>query len=215
MTRFSRLMHAVLGMTLAFLIGIAAMAAQDKAAKTDQAQDKAAAAAAAPATTAPATPGMHGMTHAPGLPGWITHLPAAQQETARKLWLAEGRNLAGRKEMLAAKRKELSALLTLAPQDEKAQTALIKEIAAQEEKLLTGQVALRRALEKEGIPTWGVKDLFGDAKGKMDECMMGGKDGKGKTMGMMSGGHDGHGAAQKPTDAPAAADTKDAGHSGH
>ncbi|WP_243359768.1 hypothetical protein [Fundidesulfovibrio terrae] len=38
MTRTSRILHALTGMTLAFLIGFAAMAAQDKAAagKTEQ-----------------------------------------------------------------------------------------------------------------------------------------------------------------------------------
>ena len=82
MSKTSRYLQAVGGMSLAFLIGLGAMAAQDaatapKAAPQAQAQPQTAAA------SAPAKP----QTFAPGMPGWMMHLPAEQQETARKIWL--------------------------------------------------------------------------------------------------------------------------------
>lgn len=194
MSKASRIFQIFGGITLAFLVGVAAIAAQDKAsghtgggdhpqaAKTD-------AAPAAPAAATPAAP----MTYAPGLPGWIKHLPADKQEIARKIWLTDGRVIHASKEMVTAKRHELDALLTLPASDDKAVAAQVKDIAAWEEKLLQAEISLRRKLEKEGIPTWGHFD-----HGKHNMMM-----GKGGMMGMM-GGKDKDGDA-----------SKSAAHSGH
>ncbi|MFP5240510.1 MAG: periplasmic heavy metal sensor [Acidobacteriota bacterium] len=216
MSKTSRYLQAVGGMSLAFLVGLGAMAAQD-AATAPKSAPQAPAAAAAPAAP---------QTFAPGLPGWMKHLPAAQQETARKIWLTEGRTVLAHKEMLKAKRHELNAMMAMPNADDKAVAALVKEIASQEEKLLGAEVALRRKLEKEGIPTWGRMDGMMDGMGGKEGCMsgmmdkMGGMGGKMDKMGGMMGGMDhgsgsgsghgsGHGGDMPKTDAPAA------GHGAH
>jgi len=198
MSKTSRIFQTFGGITLAFLVGVAAIAAQDKApahtaggdhpqaAKTDSA------APAAPGAVPAAAP----MTYAPGLPGWIKHLPADKQEIARKIWLVDGRVIHASKEMVTAKRHELDALLTLPTSDDKAIAAQVKDIATWEEKLLQAEISLRRKLEKEGIPTWGNFD-----HGKHN--MMMDKGGMGGMMGMM-GGKDKDGDASKA-----------GGHSGH
>ena len=98
------------------------------------------------------------MTYAPGLPGWINRLPADKQETARKIWLTDGRTILSLKEMIEAKRHELNAIQDMPNPDENAVAALAKEIGATEEKLLMAEFAFNRKLEKEGIPTWGRAD---------------------------------------------------------
>lgn len=200
MSKTSRIFQTFGGITLAFLVGVAAMAAQDKATGHSgggdhpQAAAKTEAAPAAATATTPAAP----MTYAPGLPGWIKHLPADKQEIARKIWLTDGRVIHASKEMVTAKRHELDALLTLPNTDDKAVAAQVKEIATWEEKLLQAEISLRRKLEKEGIPTWGHFD-----HGKHNMMMgKGGMGGKGGMMGMM-GGKDGDDAS------------KSGGHSGH
>ncbi|WP_243438671.1 periplasmic heavy metal sensor [Fundidesulfovibrio soli] len=203
MSKTSRYLQAVGGMSLAFLIGLGAMAAQD-AATAPKAAPQAQAPAAASTPSKP-------QTYAPGLPGWMKHLPADQQETARKIWLTEGRTVVAHKEMLKAKRHELNALLAMPNADDKAVAALVKEVASQEEKLLGAEVALRRKLEKEGIPTWGRMDGMMDNMGGKEGCMsgmmdkMGGKMDKmgGQMGGMMGGmdhssGHDGGHGGDKP-----------------
>ncbi|GFK94775.1 hypothetical protein NNJEOMEG_02623 [Fundidesulfovibrio magnetotacticus] len=201
MSKTSRFIQVFAGFALAFLVGAAAMA-QDKAHKpgADHAAQPAAT-AAAPAS-APAKPAVF----APGAPHWIHSLPADKQDAARSIWLADGRLIAGHKEMLKAKRHELKALLALPGTDDKAVAAVVKEISATEEKLLNAQISLRRKLEKEGIPTWALPGF----DGKDDNCaMMGDGDGKGKMgmMGMMGGdgkGHEGHNGQAKPAEAPKA-----------
>lgn len=196
MSKTSRIFQTFGGITLAFLVGVAAIAAQDKASTHAAGGDHPQAAKTDPAT--PATPGAAPaapMTYAPGLPGWIKHLPADKQEIARKIWLTDGRVIHASKEMVTAKRHELDALLTLPTSDDKAIAAQVKEIATWEEKLLQAEISLRRKLEKEGIPTWGNFD-----HGKHN--MMMGKGGMGGMMGMM-GGKDADG------------DAKAGGHSGH
>jgi len=197
MTKTSRFLQVFAGFALAFLVGAAAMA-QDKAHKPGADHAAQSAAPAGPAKAA---------VFAPGAPHWIHSLPADKQDAARSIWLAEGRLIAGHKEMLQAKRHELKALLALPGTDDKAVAAVVKEIAATEEKLLNARIALRRKLEKEGIPTWALPGLDG---GKAEMCaMMGEGDGKGKMgkMGMMGGegkGHEGHDAQAKPAEAPKA-----------
>ena len=191
MSKTSRIFQTFGGITLAFLVGVAAIAAQDKATSHSGTGDhpQAAKTEAAPAATPAAAP----VTYAPGLPGWIKHLPADKQEIARKIWLTDGRVIHASKEMVTAKRHELDALLTLPTSDDKAIAAQVKEIATWEEKLLQAEISFRRKLEKEGIPTWGNFD-----HGKHNMMM-----GKGGMMGMM-GGKDKDGDASKA-----------GGHSGH
>ncbi|WP_243312074.1 periplasmic heavy metal sensor [Fundidesulfovibrio agrisoli] len=225
MSKTSRYLQAVGGMSLAFLIGLSAMAAQD-AATAPKAAPQAQAQAQTSAASAPAKP----QTFAPGMPGWMMHLPAEQQETARKIWLTEGRTVLALKEMLKAKRHELNAMMAMPNADDKAVAALVKEVASQEEKLLGAEVALRRKLEKEGIPTWGRMDGMMDGMGGKEGCMsgmmdkmggmmMGGKMDKMGQMGGMMGGMDhssGHDAGQGGMGKPAAAAaTPAAGHGAH
>lgn len=198
MSKTSRIFQTFGGITLAFLVGVAAIAAQDKAASHSGGDhSQAAKTEAAPAATPAAAP----VTYAPGLPGWIKHLPADKQEIVRKIWLTDGRVIHASKEMVTAKRHELDALLTLPNTDDKAVAAQVKEIATWEEKLLQAEISFRRKLEKEGIPTWGNFD-----HGKHN--MMMGKGGKGEMGGMMGmmGGKD------KDKDGDA---SKAGGHSGH
>lgn len=217
MTRTSRILHALTGMTLAFLIGFAAMAAQDKAAPAKPDQPAAVQSQDHGSMNMGMGMGMAGQAHtfAPGLPGWIKHLPFDKQEVARKIWLTDGRAIVGYKELLAAKRHELNAVQALPGTDDKAITALVKEIASTDEKLLTAEIGLRRKLEKEGIPTWGRFDhsmhsmMMGEDGGMGG--MMGGE-GKGM-MGMMSMGkdHDKQGASVDAKSADTkSADTKSA-----
>lgn len=198
MSKTSRIFQTFGGITLAFLVGVAAIAAQDKATSHSGGGDHPQTAKTDPATPAApgAAPAAAPMTYAPGLPGWIKHLPADKQEIARKIWLTDGRVIHASKEMVTAKRHELDALLTLPTSDDKAIAAQVKEIATWEEKLLQAEISLRRKLEKEGIPTWGNFD-----HGKHN--MMMGKGGMGGMMGMM-GGKDKDGDASKA-----------GGHSGH
>lgn len=202
MTRTSRIFQTLAGTALAFLVGVAAMAAQDKAqtAKPEAAKQE----SAAPAPAKPAAP-------APGLPGWIKHLPADKKDAATAIWLVDGRVITGYKEMVTAKRHELDALLTLPNTDDKAVQAVVKEIAANEEKLLNAEIAFRRNLEKAGIPAWGHVDHGKHRMMDHGSMMGGGKMGGGKMgmMGMMKGG-------DKDKDASSGEDKKeDAGHSGH
>lgn len=200
MSKTSRIFQTFGGITLAFLVGVAAIAAQDKAASHSGGGDHPQAAKTDPATPAAkgAAPAAAPMTYAPGLPGWIKNLPADKQEIARKIWLTDGRVIHASKEMVTAKRHELDALLTLPTSDDKAIAAQVKDIATWEEKLLQAEISLRRKLEKEGIPTWGHFD-----HGKHNMMM-----GKGGMMGMMGmmGGKD------KDADGDA---SKAGGHSGH
>jgi hypothetical protein len=216
MTRTSRILQALGGMALAFLVGFAAMAAQDKAATTAKPDQPAATQQSQDHGSMPMGMGMGmgGQSHtfAPGLPGWIKHLPADKQEVARKIWLADGKVVVGTKELLAAKRHELNAVQALPGTDDKTIAALVKEIASLDEKLMNAEIGLRRKLEKEGIPTWGRMDNSMGMGG--EGCkMMGGGDGEGK-MGMMMGmggkDHDGHGDAKAGESKPA-----DAAKSGH
>ncbi|KAF0235378.1 MAG: hypothetical protein FD177_132 [Desulfovibrionaceae bacterium] len=194
MSKTSRIFQTFGGITLAFLVGVAAIAAQDKAASHSGGGDHPQAAKTDPApAAAAATTSAVPTTYAPGLPGWIKNLPADKQEAARKIWLVDGRVIHASKEMVTAKRHELDALLTLPTSDDKAIAAQVKEIATWEEKLLQAEISLRRKLEKEGIPTWGNFD-----HGKHNMMM-----GKGGMMGMM-GGKDKDGDASKA-----------GGHSGH
>lgn len=185
MSRTKMTLQALGGMTLAFLIGVSAMAAQD---------------AAKPAPAAPQAQAMQNMagqpaaaphhTYAPGLPGWMKHLPTDQQETARKLWLTDGRTILATKELLVAKRHELNAQMAMPGVDEKTVNALVKEVAALNEKLITAEISLRRKLEKEGIATWGRMDDGGMMGNDGCKMMDGMKDGM--MGGMMKGmSHDG------------------------
>lgn len=212
MKKSSRILQVFSGVALAFLLGVAAMAAQDAASQHGKSghgqQQPAAAAQPAPAVkTQPAAHGEHAF--APGLPGWIKKLPADKQEVARKIWLADGRAIVGYKEMLVAKRHELNALLALPNVDDKAIQAVVKEVAATEEKLLNADIAFRRKLEKEGIPTWGRMDHSMHKMMDHEGGMMGGKGmmGEGGMMGMMHGkdgeGH-GKGGSDHGQKAPAA-----------
>lgn len=188
MTKTSRIFQTFGGVTLAFLVGVAAIAAQDKAPAHKADGDHQ---AAAKTEAAVATPAAH-HAYAPGLPGWFKHLSADKQEAARKIWLVEGRVIHASKEMVTAKRHELDALLALPATDDKAVAAQVKEIASWEEKLLLAEISLRRKLEKEGIPTWGNFD-----HGKHNMMMGGGMKGM---MGMMGGDHGKSGDADKPKD---------------
>lgn len=196
MSRTSRFFQAVGGIALAFLIGAGAFAAQDKAAPKADAQPQAKAETPAPAPA-----------YAPAMPGWMKHLPADKVEAAKAIWLTDGRTVQAHKQMLKGKRHELEALLTLPGSDDKAVQALVKEIASYEEKLLTAEVALRRNLEKAGIPSWGHSGQgMGSMMGEGKQCMM------------MSG-HDGAGHG-KGAAAPAAPQAAEGGkpapaHSGH
>jgi len=205
MSTTSRYLQAAGGMTLAFLIGLSAMAAQDAATASK---------AATPAPAAQAAAQAKPQTFAPGLPGWMKHLPAEQQEAARKTWLTDGRAIVAQKEMLKAKRHELNALLAMPGADDKAVTALVKEIAGLDEKLLGAEIGLRRKLEKEGIPTWGRMDGMMDAGGGKEGCMSGMMD---KMGGMMKGGQMGgmdHGGGHGG-DHPQTGDAPAAGHGSH
>lgn len=138
-------------------------------------------------------------SYAPHLPGWIMHLPADKQEIVKKIWLTDGRSMYAYKQWLIAKRHELSSLVAMPGADEKAVSAVIKEIANTEEKLLTAKVAFARKLEKEGIPAWGHLDMMDH--GMMGEGgMMGGMGGMmgGKGMACMSGMKDDMGSSHKP-----------------
>lgn len=192
MSKRSRYFQAFTGMALAFLVGLGAMAAQDMN------HDGKVVPAVPTAQSAPAGHAAMGMgsmaamgqnqPFAPGLPGWIKQLPADKQETARKIWLADGRAIVGYKEMLVAKRHELNALQALPGADDKALQALVKEISSYEEKLLTAEIGFRRKLEKEGIPTWGrfehgMHQMMMDQEGGMMGKMGGGMG----MMGMMHG----------------------------
>jgi len=134
MNKTSRILVAFTGISLAFLIGFTAMAAED-AAKPD---------------AKPPQP-----TYAPGLPGWMNHLPADKQEAARKIWLTDGPTILSLRETMQAKRHELSALQDMPNPDEKAVAAVAKDMGDTLEKLLMAQFAFNQKLEKEGIPTWG------------------------------------------------------------
>lgn len=197
MNKTTRFFQAVGGVALAFLIGAGAFAAQDKAAQKAQPAE-------APAKAETAAPG-----YAPGMPGWLKHLPADKVEAAKAIWLSDGRTVHAQKQMLKAKRFELEALLTLPNTDDKAVQALVKEIASYEEKLLTAEITLRRNLEKAGIPAWGHSEHgMGSMMGEGMKCkMMGGHDGG-------EGHGKGSGAAGAPA-APAGAEKPKSGHSGH
>jgi hypothetical protein len=218
MNRTSRILQVLSGVALAFLLGVAAMAAQDAASQHGKGgqhgQQAAAPAQPAPAAKAQpaAQPGHGEHTYAPALPGWIKKLPHDKQEVAIKIWLSDGRAMVGYKELLVAKRHELNALLALPNVDDKAIQAVVREISSTEEKLLNADIAFRRKLEKEGIPTWGRMEH------SMHKMMMGDEGGMmgGKGMGMMHGKDgDGHGAGgqdhgQKAAAAPEAAKAPEA-----
>ena len=153
MNKTSRILSIFCGISLVFLTGLAAMAAEDAAKPGAEPQP----------------------TYAPGLPGWMHHLPADKQEVARKIWLTEGRTILSLRETMQAKRHELNALQDMPNPDEKAVAAAAKEMGATLEKLLMAQFAFHQKLEKEGIPTWGQGGM-----GMMHPMMMG-------PMGMMGG----------------------------
>jgi len=133
MNKTSRILLSFIGISLAFLIGFTAMAAENAAKPDAQPQP----------------------TYAPGLPGWMNALPADKQEIARKTWLTEGRTILSLRETMQAKRHELNALQNMPNPDEKAVAATAKDMGATLEKLLMAQFAFQQKLEKEGIPTWG------------------------------------------------------------
>lgn len=140
MKRISPMLLAVAGVALAFVFSISTLSAQDK--------------------PQPKANGVMGSmmtqtgTYAPGLPGWMYHLPPDQLDKAQKIWLTDGRGIVATKEMLASKAHELRSVMAQANPDEKATQALAKDIAGLVEKLINAKIAMDRKLEKEGIPTW-------------------------------------------------------------
>ena len=143
MKKISPALLAFFGVALAFLFSFTLLSAQDKP---------------QPAKTTGAMGSMsmaQSGTYAPGLPGWMHHLPPDLLEKAKTIWLADGRGIIALEEMLAAKGHELKSVMTQANPDEKVTQALAKEISGLVEKLINAKIALHRKLEKEGIPTWG------------------------------------------------------------
>ena len=149
MNKTFRILLAFIGISLAFLIGSTAIAAENTAKLDAQPQ----------------------LTYAPGLPSWMTYLPADKQEIARKIWLTEGRAIFSLRETMQAKRHELNALQNMPNPDEKAVAAVTKDMGAMLEKLLMAQFAFQQKLEKEGIPTWR-HPVMGPMMGGMDGDIM-------------------------------------------
>jgi len=127
--------------------------------------------------------------YAPGLPDWMNRLPSDKLETARKIWLTEGRTIVSLRETMQAKRHELNALQDMPNPDEKAVAAVAQEMGATLSKLLMAQFAFQQKLEKEGIPTWGhpVMGMMMDHPVMGPMGMMGGEQGC-PMMGGMDGG---------------------------